>query len=202
MLRNPELKARRVLEKELSGILGQSNRKLSLEQYSTDVTSASELLFSAYNDGNLEGRSVIDLGAGNGILAVGAALLGAASVTAVEYDPALDQILRKNVSNYQVEVVISDVASIRGRWDTTVMNPPWGSQARGADRPFIGKAVEISNHIYAIHNHKSAEFLKSYYSSRCKVVKDKRIRIPLEKQFSHQGVEKMYVDAILISAHV
>ena len=52
----------------------------ALEQYMTPPVVAARLLFHAYMKGDIEGRSVLDLGCGTGILACGAALLGAKEV--------------------------------------------------------------------------------------------------------------------------
>lgn len=62
--------------------------KILLEQYITPVHIASCMLHTVQTKyGDLEGRMVADLGAGSGMLSVGALLMGAQHVVAFEIDP-------------------------------------------------------------------------------------------------------------------
>jgi len=139
----------------LSRLEGFKNPKPELEQYRTPGDVAAELLWMAYSLGDIEGKAVADLGAGTGVLTVGACLLGARKVYAVEIDGEAVEILRRNVENAGtrncVEVVHADVSSFNRRVDTVLMNPPFGSQRKHADRPFLMKAFEISDVVYSIH---------------------------------------------------
>jgi len=47
---------------ELSKIKGYVNPKIKLEQYVTDSEFAAEILWNAYLDGNIENKSIADLG--------------------------------------------------------------------------------------------------------------------------------------------
>ncbi len=108
--------------------------KPELEQYRTpggDV--AAELLWMAHSLGDIEGKVIADLGAGTGVLTIGACLLGAGRVYAVEVDGAAIEVLRRNVEaagvgGECVEVVNSDVSEFSGRAEVVVMNPPFGAQ--------------------------------------------------------------------------
>ena len=53
------------------------------------------------------GEEVIDVGTGSGILAIGAALLGAGSVLAVDIDPDAVRVARENVEKNRVSSVVS-----------------------------------------------------------------------------------------------
>ena len=68
--------------------------KADLEQYPTAAHIASRMLMAIESDfGELEDRSVCDLGCGAGVLSIGAAVLGAGSVISVDVDPdALDRL--------------------------------------------------------------------------------------------------------------
>ena len=44
------------------------------------------------------------------------------------------------------------------------MNPPFGAQKKGSDRPFLRKSLELSSVVYSIHNAQSAEFIKKFIS--------------------------------------
>jgi predicted RNA methylase len=48
-----------------------------LEQYKTSAHLAASMLFTVHHRGELEGRVIADLGCGTGVLAIGAAVMGA-----------------------------------------------------------------------------------------------------------------------------
>ena len=68
----------RRLEMELERLEGFERPTPRLEQYGTPAPVAARLLHHAAMQGAIEGRRVVDLGCGTGILGCGAALLGAA----------------------------------------------------------------------------------------------------------------------------
>ncbi len=117
--------------------------RADLEQVLSPPEAAADLLASAEALGPLAGRSVVDLGAGTGRLAIGAALLGAAPVVAVEVDPAAAEraTAAARAAGVTIEVVVADVADWQGGADVVVMNPPFGAQRRHADRPFWDRAL-------------------------------------------------------------
>jgi len=78
----------RQLEMRLERLQGFERPTARLEQYQTPAPVAARLLHHAAMQGAIEGRRVCDLGCGTGILACGAALLGASAVTGVDIDPA------------------------------------------------------------------------------------------------------------------
>jgi putative methylase len=155
-----------------------------LEQYSTPAGVASELLYSALMQGDLEG-TVCDLGCGTGVLAIGAALLGARSV-GVELDSAAIKIAKENARRLGVEVefVRGDAASIGLKnVSTVVMNPPFGAQkGSGGDRAFLRKATETAEVVYSIHNAGSEGFIRRFVEP-CKVEEVQRIAFPLKRSF-------------------
>ena len=65
---------------------------------------AARLLYDAFMNDDIEGKRVADLGCGTGILAIGAALLGARTVRAVDLDPAAVRIAGKNAALLGVDV--------------------------------------------------------------------------------------------------
>jgi len=139
----------------LSRLEGFRNPKPELEQYRTPGNVAAELLWLAHSQGDIAGRVVADLGAGTGVLTVGACLLGAGRVYAVEVDGDAVEVLRGNVERLGladcVEVLHAHVSDFSARVDTVVMNPPFGSQNPHADRPFLIKAFEAGDVVYSIH---------------------------------------------------
>ena len=136
------------------------NPKPELEQYSTPVDIAIDFVKKVNSRGLLEGK-VADLGCGTGRLAIGAAMLGA-NVTGFEIDQdalnmATDYSKGKNLN---INWICGAVENITEEFDTVIMNPPFGSQRPGADRIFLEKALEISNHIWTIHIANTRDFIE------------------------------------------
>jgi putative methylase len=122
------------------------------EQVITPPDAAADLLFEALARGDLEGRSVLDLGCGTGRLSIGAAWLGARQVIGVEADPEALRIARSNAERADVTCgwVEGAVAGYTTPADTVVMNPPFGAQRRHADRPFWERAFALAGQaVYA-----------------------------------------------------
>ena len=136
--------------------------KPELEQYSTPVDIVVEMIKLANVQGDLSGN-VVDLGCGTGRLAIGAALLGA-EVTGYEIDDdALE--LAKNYSkknDLEIEWINLAIENINKKYDTVLMNPPFGSQRPGADRAFLKKSLEIGTKIWTIHMAETKDFVKEF----------------------------------------
>ncbi|MDY0386563.1 MAG: METTL5 family protein [Methanolobus sp.] len=135
----------------------------SLEQYATPALLAAEILHFAYMKGDLEG-DVFDLGCGTGMLAIGAKLLGAQKVVGFDVDNKALEIARKNAEKLGVDVefVHNDIFEVDGHADMVIMNPPFGAQAKGSDRPFLLSALKTSDVIYSIHNCGSYDFINKF----------------------------------------
>jgi putative methylase len=166
------------------------------EQYVTPAFVAADMLYLAYLRGDLE--NVCDLGCGTGILAIGAAILGA-NVVGIEIDAQAIEIARENASKLGVDVdfVRGDVNSIAlRRIKTVVMNPPFGAQkASLGDRAFLQKAVQIADVVYSIHNLGSEGFIRRIVEP-CTVNEIYRIKYPLKRcfEFHSRDVKIIEVD--------
>lgn len=173
-----------------------------LEQYPTDAANAAEILFLAFLDGNIEGKIVADFGSGNGILGIGAALLGASRVYSVEIDPVQCAAITENKGELDVVVQNSDVSEFTTKVDTVVMNPPFGSVKARADRVFLRKAVELSSNIYSIHNLKSADFVRAFYFQNTEVTREQMISIRTPRIYSHHSRENDFIYGVFFSCEV
>ena len=145
---------RRQLALLLSQLAPIPHPKLKWEGYTLDAESAASIAHIAaqvYDD--LRGKKVIDLGCGSGILAIAASLLGAKWVVGVDIDGEAIRVAVGNANKLKVNVdfVTGDIRCINGHFDTTLMNPPFGSWHRGADIRFLKKALEISDVVYSLH---------------------------------------------------
>ncbi len=146
------------LERFLAGLAPMTNPKVGLEQYTTSEQLAANMLYlAAYNQGDISGKSVLDLGCGTGRLALGALFLGAAYIVGVDIDKAAVKIAVMNSSKAGlkggVEWVLGDIAAVEGKFDTVLQNPPFGVQRREADRAFLIKALEVGSSVYSLHSH-------------------------------------------------
>jgi len=166
----------RTLEIALEGLEGFDRPDPRTEQYSTPAVLAARLLHHAHLLGDIEGRSVCDLGSGTGVLALGASLLGAERVVGVELDPRAIAVARRNAARLEAEVTfvqgdVRDTGLIAGlgRFDTVVMNPPFGAQDPHADRPFVDAALALAPVVYGIFNSGSIPFLEAYTAERAEI---------------------------------
>lgn len=171
------------LEMLLEQLSGFKSPKPEREQYSTPATVAAELLHFAFMRGDIT-DAVYDLGCGSGILAIGAKLLGAEKVIGFDDDIDVLETARANAKRLGVDVefVCSGIDEVRGKAHTVVMNPPFGAQVKGSDRPFLRKALELSSVVYSIHNAGSTEFIKKFISPSV-ITEHKLIDFPIKRTF-------------------
>ncbi|CAJ1381249.1 unnamed protein product [Effrenium voratum] len=141
---------------ELSGLPKHPVRNPKLEQYATDGDIAARWLMGIdAQDPFEELDEVCDLGAGNGILGLGALLLGAPRCVFLEVDAlacaALEDGLADQGLQARARVLQRDVAQADavGRCALVISNPPWGQQRRSADRPFLEASISIAQQ--AVH---------------------------------------------------
>jgi putative methylase len=133
-------------------------KDVTLEQYATEGDLAAYWMLAVDQLDGLEGKVVADLGAGNGILGIGALFLGARRVVFVETDEDALEVLRSNVASLGHELAQrAEVIAARvgvddlpiDDVDLVVMNPPWGVQRERADRPFLEAAFNSAG--LAVH---------------------------------------------------
>lgn len=136
--------------------------KPELEQYATPVDIVLEIVKHAKALGHLSAK-VADLGCGTGRLAIGAAITGA-RVTGFEIDEdalkiAKDYSIRENLDIKWINLAIENIEE---KFETVLMNPPFGSQRPGADRSFLKKSLEIARNIWTIHLAETRDFIESF----------------------------------------
>ncbi len=178
------------LEMTLQRLAPFSRPRAALEQYQTPAPLAARLLFHALMKGDIDGKRVCDLGCGTGVLAIGAALLGAGSVVAVDIDDGALAVAQKNALLLDADVTFI-AADLRegcrdpaGPCDTVIMNPPFGAQKAHADRPFIDCALAIAPVTYSIFNAGSAQFVTAYTQGRATVTERVGGAFPIKRTFA------------------
>jgi putative methylase len=203
----------RQLEMALQRCAGFEKPRAAWEQYQTPATLAARLLYDAYVNGDIEGKAVCDLGCGTGILAIGAALLGAKTVRAVDLDPAAIRTARENATllGTDVECIVADIAGADasglaeriGPCDTVVMNPPFGAQRQNvhADRSFIDCAIAIAPVMYGIFNAGSTPFVEAYIRGIGTVAGRVSGSFPIKRSFAFhtKDVQEIAVEILRIA---
>jgi putative methylase len=192
--------SRAALERRLSVVEGFREPRADLEQYATPADLASHVVHAAAMAGDLEGRTVLDLGAGTGVFALGAALSGARRVVGVELDRAAVGTARGNERRVDpptaVDWVRGDAARLPVRPDgpTTVLaNPPFGAHRgnRGADRAFLLAAAAVATVSYTVHNEGSREFVRALAADEGgAVTRAYGASLSVPRQFDHHADER------------
>ena len=176
-------------------------RSAFLEQYPTPPEIAADLLFFAYSMGDIEGKTVCDLGCGNGIFAIGAAMLGADRVYGIDISENMVKIARENAERMGIkaEFLTGDVKSFNKHCDTAIQNPPFGAQNRHADVPFMEKAMEVSNVAYSMHMKKTKDFLfKAMNGFGGRVTHELEYEFPIKRSFDFHKKDVEFFEIIAI----
>ncbi|MBS3167780.1 methyltransferase [Candidatus Woesearchaeota archaeon] len=152
---------------KLSKLKGLEVLNPNLEQYQTNSEFASELLWLVYQNEDIEDKYIADFGCGNGLLGIGALLLGAKFVYFLDLDENALEICKNNVNSlgfHNCKFIHSDVYKFDNNVDIVVMNPPFGVQKRKADKTFLEVAMKHSKVIYSIHKIESKNFIQQLSS--------------------------------------
>jgi putative methylase len=197
----------RDLEITLESIQRSGEYEVSLEQYPTPSIIASAILFAAQMEhGDVTDKTVIDLGCGDGIFAIGAALLGAQRVIGIDVQSKALKVSQMNSrllgTEDTVDWVLGDVSSLQlhGLVDTVVSNPPFGVKKRGADLRFLKKAISIADVTYSIHlaGDKNRIFLeKEVENLGARVTQIETFQFPIGKLFDYHRKQVHMVDVDL-----
>jgi len=191
--------SKRQLEIQLAKLKILQAPKLGLEQYPVSPDVAAEMLYMAgFEHRDLEGET-IDLGTGTGRLAIGAALMGSMKVFGVDIDETAIAMARENAvaAGVRVEWFVSDIDEVQGRYDTVIMNPPYGTRSPHLDVRFLERAFELAPVSYSLHKSSTRKFLMGFISKRNLKVDGLRsmtLRIPHLFPFHQRKSENIQVD--------
>jgi len=187
----------------LEGVYNFSSPKPWLEQYKTPASIASDMLFLAYGFQDIYKKTVLDLGCGTGVFAVGARMLQAAHVTAVDIDP--DSVMQGQMfakeNDLDIDFICADISSVSEHADTVLMNPPFGAQKANlhADRLFIEKATSIATITYSLHLAHTMDFIEKLLRSLDKKGRVlQTYRFPISAQFHFHKKLKDTVSVALL----
>ncbi len=165
-----------------------SSPKLLLEQYPTDSEVAASVLWAAYMNGDVKGKTIADFGCGTGVLGIGCLLLGAEKAYFVDNDAEALSAAADNLSALKLkgyELINGGISKVSLKADVVVQNPPFGTKLAHADRVFLMKAFATASIIYSIHKAASISFVdKLSRDNGFRVTNILRFMMPLRSSFS------------------
>jgi putative methylase len=189
---------------QLAVVAGFENPQAALEQYPTPPELAAHVVHVADLNGDVEGRTVVDLGAGTGMFTLGAALRGPKRAIGVEIDRDALEIARENRRRVGTRTEIHWVQADATRAPlcpdgptTVVMNPPFGAQDGNehADRAFLATAADIADVSYSVHNAGSREFVEAFADDNGgEVTHAFAAQFDLDRQFDHHAADRREID--------
>lgn len=197
------MKSKKQLAVTLQQMKGFSDPKIRKEQYATDADVAADMLWEALMQGDIDGKIVADLGAGTGILGLGALLLGAQKVFFVEEDGDALEIAKENLKLLEEEYelgesvfIVDKVEHFNEKVDVVIENPPFGTKEKHADKIFLEKAFSIASIVYSLHKTETKGFIEAITKNHWfSVAGFKEYSYPLKASFKHhrKAVERVSV---------
>ena len=193
---------KRDLEMKLQSVRGFEDPDPALEQYMTPAVIASDILFTAYSNGDIARMKVLDLGCGTGMFSIGAWMLGAGMVVGYDVSESALKVAGENAETFGADVTFrrSDIRDVDEGADTVFMNPPFGCQNRNADRAFLEKAMALSECVYSIHMAETLDFVEGFCNDRGRSVTWRKIyKYEIPHTFSFHKKEKVSVDVAVVN---
>jgi putative methylase len=108
-------------------------------------------------------------------------------------------LARENAVAAGVEVkwVVSDIKDVVERYDTVIMNPPYGTRSPHLDVQFLERAFELAPVLYSIHKSSTRDFLRRAIerkNRRVDAVRSMSLEIPHLFPFHQKKWENVEVD--------
>ena len=117
-----------------------------------------------------------------------------------EIDENAIEIAKKYSEEHNLEIkwINKAIETIEDKFDTIIMNPPFGSQRPGADKIFLEKAMEIATNIWTIHLSETRKFIEKIVDkNNCVIVNLYEFDYPLKNTMSFHTKETKIENAIL-----
>lgn len=198
----------KTLEGHLGTLSGFSKPKIELEQYETPAHIAAVALYTIQTHYEaIENKLVLDAGCGPGILAIGASLLGAGVVVAMDIDDSALQVLQENVEDMetsgvdavQCDFLNSKVCRWENYFDSVLMNPPFGTKNNaGIDIKFLRMGLDLScDSVYSLHKSTTRSHIQKKvkeWEVKGSVIAELRYNLPATYKFHKQQSRDIAVD--------
>ncbi|KAK6642657.1 hypothetical protein RUM43_004159 [Polyplax serrata] len=199
------------VEQHLQDIRTFENPKVKLEQYATMPHICARMLHTIQSCyGDIEGKIVGDLGCGCGSLTIGSCLLNAQFCVGFDIDPDALTICRENIDYFdinnidliQCDIVHSPPINIR-KFDTIIMNPPFGTKTKGLDIEFLKLALQLTDSVvYSLHKTSTRDYIMTKAKSlgvKAKVIAELNFDLPATYKFHKKTCVDIKVDFIRFS---
>ena len=194
------------LEQYLQQVDAFNAPKIKFEQYMTPPNIAACMLYtiqSSYND--LEGKFIADLGCGTGMLSIGSLLLGAEFCIGFDIDNDALNVCATNMDEFDLtsyDLVSCDVSMINEtlskKFDTVILNPPFGTNKKGVDMDFLKIAISLAqNSVYSLHKTSTRDYVSTKARSwnvKNKVIAELRFNLPHSYKFHTKKSVDVSVD--------
>jgi putative methylase len=182
---------------------------IQLEQYSTDSEIAAEILWNAYMNKDIEGKTIADFGCGTGILGIGALLLGAKKVYFVDLDKNALTLLKENIlfveektqDEFDYEIQNIPIEQFSEKVNIVIENPPFGTKIEHADKIFLEKAFKTADKIYSFHKTSTKKFVEAISKDHeFRITAEFKLNFPLKKtmEFHKKRIERFEVSCFRI----
>lgn len=198
---------RNKLEEYLQDVETFPSPKISLEQYITPPHIAACMLHVAQTSfDDLNEKLVADLGCGSGMLSIGSLLLGSSFCVGFDIDEDVLNTYKSNMDEFEFtthDTVLCDVSSnvmdkFQKKFDTVLLNPPFGTHNKGIDMIFLKTAINLSNNaVYSLHKTSTrAHILSKIESWKIKgsVIAELRYDLPQSYKFHKKKSVDIAVD--------
>ncbi|KAI5191030.1 rRNA N6-adenosine-methyltransferase METTL5 [Nematocida sp. AWRm77] len=193
----------------LDAIAGFPSPQIKHEQYMTpaELSSAVTHVMETHY-GDIEGKTVLDLGCGTGMLSAACSLYGPESVIGVDIDFSLEETYAQNMQRMGADnwrficqdVLQSDLSHIPA-CDTGVINPPFGTkQNKGIDARFLEVALSMCSTVYSMHKTSTRAYFQNKYKDRCTVVSQMKFALPKSYKFHKKEIMHVDVDLLRVTA--
>jgi len=200
------------LESHLQQVEEFEKPKILFEQYPTRPHIASCMLHTmAASFGDIEGKTVADLGCGCGVLSLGCVMLGADFVTGFDIDADALSVFSQNIEDFDMDnldLLNFDICNLGPDWenmvDTVVMNPPFGTKHnKGLDMKFLQAGLSMaSTAVYSLHKTSTREHVMTKardWGVEARVLAELRYDLPATYKHHKKASVDIQVDFIRFS---
>lgn len=129
-----------------------------------------------------------------------------------DIDPSAIALSSKNAADRDIsdrcDFILCDVKNISesvcfNKFDTVIMNPPFGTRDKGADLMFIKTALNMaSNAVYSLHKTSTRKYIlriAKKFGVYCKVIGEVRFNLEQSYKFHKQDSVDIQVDLVRFS---